>query len=556
MKKKYRILIVDDERFNIKTLTEILHEDYKIMAAKNGDQALKAFEGDVLPDLILLDIMMPGIDGYEVCRRLKQDERTQHIPVIFVTMRDSKESVVEGFHAGGVDYITKPYEKEEVLLRVKTHIEVQRLTQQLAERNTQLEQHAAELSEANQKLQQEILLREQAETDVEQTRNALENVDARLTLISQQEASRWGIEGFVGKSETIRHILDDVRKLQHTENTGVLITGESGTGKELIARAIHFGGVRAKGPFIALNCSAIPRELAESTLFGHVRGAFTGATNHHKGYFELADGGTLFLDEIGDMPMELQPKLLRTLETGSMMPVGSMREKHVDVRVLAATNQELDAKLAAGAFRHDLYYRLARFTVNVPPLREHREDIPLLAEHFVRLFALEMGLGQPSLSREALSTLEKYSLPGNVRELKNIIEHALITNSGASIEPGHLNIPATDGLPTDPLAAQASPSDANERPTDFEYLKELVIKRACSQNADTDESGTAGSPVKMTHEEKILAYIEEHRSINNAECRRLLGIDFDQASYLLKKLHEYGLLTRRGERRWARYYLP
>ena len=212
------------------------------------------------------------------------------------------------------------------------------------------------------------------------------------------------------------------------------MTGESGTGKELVARALHFGSSRAKGPFIPVNCVAIPEELAESMLFGHVRGAFTGATMDRKGYFELAHGGTLFLDEIGDMPVTLQAKLLRVLEDGCVTPLGSSRERKVDVRVVAATNANFAAQIDAGAFRQDLYFRLAQYVVLVPPLRDRREDIPLLAHHFLRLFAGEMGMPTPAMDAESLRLLAAHPFPGNVRELKNVIERALIESGGLHVQ--------------------------------------------------------------------------------------------------------------------------
>jgi len=283
--------------------------------------------------------------------------------------------------------------------------------------------------------------------------------------------------------------------------------------KELIARAIHFGGERAKGPFMVLNCSAIPGELAESTLFGHSKGTFTGANTSRKGYFELSDGGTLFLDEIGDMPLELQPKLLRVIEYGSFVPVGSDREKHVDVRILAATNQNLREKIAEGAFRNDLYFRLEGFTVTVPPLRKRKEDIPLLTEHFLKMFTEEMRISKPTLSFEAKKALEEYHFPGNVRELKNTIESALIKSAGLVIKPEHL------------LNAVNIVSDGQ----------------------------TAPSP--LTDEENILAYLKEHGSISNSECRNLLSVSRRRASYLLEKMCIAGLLTCKGSRRWTQYYL-
>ena len=247
--------------------------------------------------------------------------------------------------------------------------------------------------------------------------------------------------------------------------TGVLITGESGTGKELIARAIHFGGARKEAPFVPVNCHAMPAELVESMLFGHVRGAFTGAVADRAGYFEAADGGTLFLDEIGDMPPELQGKLLRVLEDGEVWRVGARAGKRVDVRVLAATNANLQRKIQDGAFRQDLYFRLARFTVTAPPLRERREDIPLLARHFLKLFAAEMGREAPALSPEAAERLGGYDYPGNVRELKNLIERALIESGGTEIRPRHLHF--VSGDKTEAVSTSAGTSGMPDLPMDL-----------------------------------------------------------------------------------------
>lgn len=555
-----QVLIVDDVPANLSVLRDALEpEGYNILGASHGKAALRIAAG-ALPDLILLDVLMPGMDGHEVCRQLRRNEATRHIPVIFITVRDDKESILEGFRAGGVDYITKPYEKEEVLLRVKTHIEISRLTQLLSQKNVDLEQQAAQLAsanrqlqQANRQLQQEMARRQQAEEAHKRADQAFQKADEHLSLISQQEASRWGIAGFVGRSKTIGSILDDVRKLQDAENTTVLITGESGTGKELIARAIHFGGTRAKGPFIPVNCSAIPRELAESAFFGHVRGAFTGAHTGRKGYFELADGGTLFLDEIGDMSLDLQAKLLRAIETGCVLPLGNTHEKRINVRILASTNQDLAGRIAEDRFREDLYFRLTGFIVTVPPLRGRKEDIPLLAEHFLEMFAAEMGK-EAVLGREALSALEAYDFPGNIRELKNMIEHALIKSDGGIIRPEHLpfmdvhHVPGTDEVPPK--------SEHGERWADFEKRKALVIQRARKPDmVNGEESVQEAMSTVRTDEERILAYVEEQGSISNAECRALLSVNLHHASYILNKLHQYGLLEREGERRWTRYHL-
>ena len=462
------ILIVDDIPDNLNLLCQTLEsEGYSIIAAPSGEIALQIV-ARTQPDLILLDIMMPGMDGFETCRRLKADERLMDIPVIFITARDETESVIEGFQLGGVDYITKPFREKEVLVRVQTHLKNHLLTQELIQKNRELEQ--------------EIAKRERAEAARNQAEAARQAADEKLYFISQREAERWGIAGFVGQSQTIGKILEDIRRLQTTGKTSVLITGESGTGKELIARAIHFGGRREKGPFIPVNCSAIPADLAESSFFGHLRGAFTGATTDRKGYFELADDGTLFLDEIGEMPLGLQVKLLRVLEDGSFVPLGGSSEKRVDVRILAATNADLQAKIAEGGFREDLYFRLAAFTVPVPPLRERPADIPLLVNHFLKLFATEMAIEIPVLSDEGLSTLMAYDFPGNVRELKNIIERALIESGGGEIRPEHLHFThLRESVAAPSLLADSGGRHTEPLPLNLQQAEAILIQRALEQ---------------------------------------------------------------------------
>ena len=464
-----KILLVDDTPENLKILRETLEaEGYSILVATSGEAALKiATSGR--PDLILLDVMMPGMDGFETCRRLKQDEITRDIPVLFVTARGETEAVLEGFTVGGVDYIVKPFQSQEVLMRVRTHLQIDRLARDLARSN-------AGLTRANEDLQEEIARRKALGLE-------RDHLAEHLSLISSREAEQWGLAGFVGESRTLRETLESVGRLQGSQAT-VLIVGESGTGKELVARAIHHGSPRASGPSIPVNCPTSPSELAESMLFGHVRGAFTGADRDRPGSFVLADGGTLFLDEIGDMSSEIQAKLLRVLEDGLVFPVGASRETRVDVRVVAATNSDLQAAMSEGTFRQDLYYRLARFPIVVPPLRERREDIPLLARHFLRMFATEMGREAPELNPEALAILESYAFPGNVRELKNTVERALIESGGGEICPEHLHLVrilpeiATEGHPAaDPRAAAA------ELPLDLRQAEDLLIERALEQTA-------------------------------------------------------------------------
>jgi DNA-binding NtrC family response regulator len=507
------VLVVDDILANRNLLRETLEpQGYEVLLAPDGEAALRIAQ-EAHPDVILLDVIMPKLDGFETCRHLKQNETTRAIPVIFITARDEAESMVAGFQAGGVDYITKPFQAEEVLIRVQTHLTLHR--------------QAEELRRNNQELLAEIERRQQAEA-------ALKKADEKLSLISQQEAVRWGLAGFIGKSTAIRSLLQDVRRLhQFGLNTSVLISGESGTGKELIARAIHYGHPHSKGAFVAVNCSAIPAELVESTLFGHLKGAFTGATSDHQGCFEQANGGTLFLDEIGDMPLAMQAKMLRVLEAGHIVPLGGSQERPIEVRVVAATNAELQPDLAAGKFRRDLFFRLARFTIEVPPLRDRSEDIPLLADHFLGLLAGEMGMPKPRLSSEALALLERYDYPGNIRELKNLIERALIESGGGDVGPEHVRF-------VHDFRAVFPPSAADPRPTPSPGV-----------------SGVGLTPGRsISAEERILAYAAEQGSINNPECRDLLGIGMQRACYLLRKLLLAGRLQRDHGRRWAQYRLP
>ncbi len=409
----FRVLTVDDNPTNLKLLLQVLEaRGHKVMVATEGAAALKIAK-QANPDLVLLDVVMPEMDGFEVCRRLKAEPETAAIPVIFLTGRDEKEAVIAGFQAGGVDYVVKPFREEEVLARVTAHIQLRRL-------------HLA-LEEKNRELESEISMRK--------------SLRGQLSMISRREEERWGLEGLIGDSSTMRKIFAEVELMQENPTTSVLITGESGTGKELIARAIHYGSERRDGPFVPVNCGAIPTDLVESVLFGHRRGAFTGASEDRIGYFEMAHGGTLFLDEIGDMPPALQTKLLRVLEDGEVWPVGATASRHVDVRILAATNVDFQNWIQEGSFRRDLYYRLARYTVETPPLRKRRDDIGLLANHFARLFAEEMGCDLPDLSAEAVGRLETYDFPGNVRELKNVVERAVIESRGKGIEVHHLNFP-------------------------------------------------------------------------------------------------------------------
>lgn len=345
-------------------------------------------------DIVITDIHMPGgLDGLALLKALK--EQNPLIEVIVMTGSSDKNVAIKALRLGAFDFLEKPISGEDLVATVKRTVRYRTIVQE-----------------------------EKGLVD-------------RLSLMTRQESERWGIEAFVGKSAAIQKILLDIRLLQRTPNTSVLITGESGTGKELVARAIHYGSDRSLQPFVAVNCAAVPAELADSLFFGHVRGAFTGAAADRKGCFETADRGTVFLDEIGDMPLSIQAKLLRVLEDKVVVPVGATQGVKTNVRVVSATNASLESKIASGAFRSDLFYRLSAFPFNLPPLRERAEDIPLLALHFAQKLSLEMGLPCPNFKEETLPLLAEQSFPGNVRELKNRIERALIECAGKSIAPEH-----------------------------------------------------------------------------------------------------------------------
>ena len=285
-----------------------------------------------------------------------------------------------------------------------------------------------------------------------------------------------------GDSDAMRTIQRTIHQLRNNDTTSVLITGETGVGKEVVARAIHLGGPRASKPFVALNCGAIPYELAESIFFGHVRGAFTGAIAAQTGYFERADGGTLFLDEIGDMPIEHQVKLLRVLDDGVVMPVGATQSKKVDVRVMAATNAGLSTKTDAKLFRSDLYHRLTGMIIPIPPLCERKEDIFPIAEYYLNEFTSQGGVSTPSLTPEAVAALEGYTFPGNVRELMNIIENALIVSEGAAIQPKHLRFRFPDADVLAPPVIGIDETDPLPPAVEAMLAEQAQIRRALAEN--------------------------------------------------------------------------
>jgi formate hydrogenlyase transcriptional activator len=407
------ILVVDDTPHNISILFDALsHYGYRVLTEQDGKSALEQV-AYAQPDLILLDVMMPGMNGFETCRRLKANPATAEVPVIFMTASSETIDKVNGFNLGAVDYITKPFQLPEVLARVQTHLALQQMRHQLQQANEVLEARVTERTEALQK----------ALTEVEALKDQLQ---AENTYLRDEIRQSTGFDG---------QVLRKVEQVAPTTTT-VLILGESGTGKELLARAIHQRSSRKNQPLIKVNCAALPATLIESELFGHEKGAFTGATGQKIGRFELANNGTLFLDEIGEMPLDLQSKLLRVLQEGEFERVGGTKTVRVNVRVLAATNRTLETEIEAGRFREDLYYRLNVFPVRSLSLRERKEDIPLLVRHFCDKHGPAMNRRIEQIPQRVIDTLTAYNWPGNIRELENIVERSLIGSAGRQLDLG------------------------------------------------------------------------------------------------------------------------
>ncbi len=416
------ILVVDDTPHNLSILFDALtHYGYRVLTEQDGKSALEQV-AYAQPDLILLDVMMPGMNGFETCRRLKADPVTAGVPVLFMTASSETIDKVNGFNLGAVDYITKPFQLPEVLARVQTHLALRQTRHELQQANEALEARVAERTEA--------LRRALAEVE-----NLKDQLQAENTYLRDEIRQTTGFDEIVSQSKTFRAVLKKVEQVAPTHTT-VLIGGESGTGKELLARAIHQHSPRRAGPLIKVNCAALPHTLIESELFGHEKGAFTGATGQKIGRFELANNGTIFLDEIGEMPLDLQAKLLRVLQEGEFERVGGTKTVRVNVRVLAATNRNLEAEIGAGRFREDLYYRLAVFPINSLPLRERKEDIPLLVRHFCDKHGPAMNRRIDTIPHRVIDTLTAYNWPGNIRELENIVERSLISSPGRQLDLG------------------------------------------------------------------------------------------------------------------------
>ena len=451
---KGRILVVDDER-SMREMLEIFlgREGYEVVGHSAASDALLVLEEDKGFDLIITDINMPGLTGLDLLKSVSQFE--SDIPVIMITAYGSPDSAVEAMKLGAADYITKPFRIEEIKARISAAVE----RRKLAEENVELHR-----------------------------------------LLDQQ----FGFENIIGKSAGMNRVFEIIRRVGPMDST-VVISGDSGTGKELIARALHHHAGGRKGPFVSVNCGALVETLLESELFGHRKGSFTGADSDRRGLFETATGGTLFLDEITETSSNLQVKLLRAIQEREVVPVGGITPVNVDVRIIVATNRDLSEEVQAGRFREDLYYRLNVIHIQIPPLRDRSEDIPLLVEHFLNQLNQRQGRTFKSVAPQAMKHLMEYSYPGNVRELENIIERAVALGEGDLLE--------VDLLPDEVIRAPAGGNTAA-----------AVI----SEGQDLDS-------LLEDYERRLIETALHQTGGNRTRAAEILGVSFRSLRYRLKK---------------------
>ncbi|AMV72415.1 sigma-54 dependent transcriptional regulator [Desulfuromonas carbonis] len=437
-----KILLVDDEEGMRRLLSRVLsREGYEPTTAASGEEALRLVGGEQF-DLVITDIKMAGMSGLDLLHELKAFDPA--LPIIVITAYGTVESAVQALRAGAYDYITKPFENDEIKLTVAKALERERL---LAE---------------NRYLHQEL-------------------------------EGRYAFSGIVGKSLAMQEVFEISSSVAQS-NANVLITGESGTGKELIARSIHFSSPRKEKPFIVLNCAALSEGVLESELFGHERGAFTGATATKKGRFELAHEGTLFIDEVGEMSLTAQVKLLRVLQEHEFERVGGTRTIRSDVRLVAATNKNLETEVKKGTFREDLFYRLNVVNIELPPLRERREDIEGLARHFLAKYVQETGKKIQDLAPRTLSCLLAYEWPGNVRELQNAIERAVVLAKGEVITPRDL----PQGLQGDGQICLELPERGGSLPEILEDLERQLIMQTLKREGGSQTRAADALGIKRT----------------------------------------------------------
>jgi len=476
-----QVLVIDDETGSRESMAIAIEKaGFPVRTFDDARKALELLDESSAAQLAICDLRMPGLDGLGFLREIR--ERGLDLAVILVTGFGSIESAVEAMRVGADDYLTKPVDLYELRKKVTTHLERRRLKDKVDE-------------------------------------------------LSQQLDKRYGFESIIGRSRGMDALFEQMKLVAPTRSN-VLIEGESGTGKELVANAIHRASPRRDERFLAINCGAIPSDILESELFGHERGSFTGAIGRKIGKFELAHKGTLFLDEISELYPELQVKLLRVLEDRRIMRVGGSELLEVDFRLIAATNRDLEREIGDGRFREDLYYRLKVVTLRIPPLRERLEDIPLIAEHYLRAFCREHGREPKRLTREAVDTLKLYPWPGNVRELKNAMESVVVFHRGDEVGAEDLPVEILEalGLEGRPVAVLASGEEAEE------------------QGADEAAGEGAGAPVQRVEGSKTMADIEREAILaalartggRRVEAARLLEIGLRTLQRKLKEYKEQG----------------
>lgn len=426
MSQKSQILLIDDEPESCKALSLLLGQpDYRVETCHSGEQALEIINKQPF-DLIISDLVLPGISGIDVLKRVKED--SPDTCVILITGKASTETAVEAMREGALDYVTKPFNIERLKIQVVKALEKTRL---LRENN----------------------------------------------YLRQQLHGRYRFDNIIGTSQVMQQVFSRMEKVTGTDST-ILILGASGTGKELVARAIHYNSPRKNKPFIAINCGAIPSELLESELFGHTKGAFTSAFNDKAGKFEVAHGGTLFLDEIGNMPQQLQMKLLRVLQEHEFERVGSSQKIQINIRLISATNVNLREQVKTGQFREDLYYRLNVIPIHLPPLKKRRGDIPELARFFSEKICREMNRPQINFTAAAMSAMEAYSWPGNVREMENIIERTIALTESPMIKCADLPSDIGKKLPETSSTKIAISSDGVDMNRVISEIEREMIQQA------------------------------------------------------------------------------
>ena len=489
-----RILIIDDNQSLGDGLVLSLNKmGHRAVAAGSGREGLERMKDEIF-DLVLTDYRMEEMDGLAVIEAVQR--QAPDTDVMMMTAYDTRQLAVEAMERGAIDFIVKPFLPDELWMKVNKRLD-----------------YRAKLQEAQAKLREAQTLHREAEAKLRDWEHLFE----QNRYLREEIDSRYNFGEIVGQSPRIKAVRERVRKVA-SSSSSVLIYGESGTGKELVARAVHYQSSRSKGPFVKVNCGALPTGLVESELFGHERGAFTSAVRRRKGKFELAEGGTIFLDEIGDVPLETQVRLLRVLQEKQFDRVGGEQPLDVDVRVVVATNRPLKRMVEAGTFREDLFYRLEVIPLTLPPLRERREDIELLVKHFTKKKCGEMNIPPKRLTEEALTGLKSYPWPGNVRELENVIERTMVLVDGEEI--GYHDLPLT-------FDAAAAKEEGAE---------------AAAEGAEAADDGSLllNEHLDELERDLIARAMEEARHVKT-KAASLLGI---KTSALYYKLDKYGLDSR------------